>query len=117
MAKIIDLSIFEQEPLIFKTKKGDKFEIPGELSTKFVIKLSKFKEKIDKVKDEEESFELLQQTVVDILNLDKSKNVDLAYVQDNFDDVRVLKHIFQCTMEHIQEIAQDPNLNSPESEK
>lgn len=116
MSKIIDLSIFEKESLIFATKTGDKFEIPGELSTRFVIKLSKLQEKLTKVKDEEESFELLQQIVVDILSLDQTKEIDLDYVKVNFDDVRVLKHIFGCMLRHIQEIASDPNSNSPESE-
>jgi len=115
MSKIIDLSTLVKEPLIFKDTKGDTYTIPGEISTYFVIKLSKYAEDIKALKDNEKAFEKMQQIVTDILNLDKSKNITLEFVKERFDDVRFLKIIIQSMMEHVKEIASDPNSNSPES--
>ena len=66
---------------------------------------------------EEEAYEKIKELVVDILNLDKSKNVDIKYLDEHFDDVRVLKLIVECMMNHVKEIAQDPNFKTPGSTK
>lgn len=115
MSKIIDLSVLVRKPLIFKDTQGDTYTIPGEISTQFVIKLSKYAQDIKNIKDEEKAFEKMQQIVADILNLDKSKDVTLEFVKERFDDVRFLKIIVDEAMKHVKEIAEDPNSNSPES--
>ena len=115
MGKIIDLSILEKEPLIFKGLDGEKYTIPGNISTKFTIKLTHYQQQMQKIKKDEEALEKIKELVVDILNLDKSKNVDMEYLDKHFDDIRVLKLIIQKMIEHIQEITADPNSNSLES--
>ena len=115
MSKIIDLSILVKDPLIFKDTKGDIYTIPGEISTKFVIKLSKYAQDIHVLKDEEKAFEKMQEIVVDILSLDKTKEITLDFVKERFDDIRFLKVIVQELMNHVKEVANDPNFNSPES--
>lgn len=115
MSKIIDLGVLVKDPLIIKTAKGETFTIPGEISTKFVIKLTKYTQDIQALKDESEAIKKSQELVVDILNLDKTKNVDLAYVEENF-DMRMIRAIISGMMEHIAEITKDPNSNSPTAE-
>jgi hypothetical protein len=51
----------------------------------------------------------MKELVVDILNLDKTKNVNLDHVNKYFDDVRIMKIIIEKTMEHVKQIANDPN--------
>jgi hypothetical protein len=109
MSKIIDLSLLVQEPLIFKDKKGVVYTIPGEISTSFVTKMSYYQEKISAIKSEVEAFDELQSLAMFILNLDKTKIVDMEYIKENFDDVRVLKLIVTSMMDHIKEISKDPN--------
>ena len=115
MSKIIDLNVLVKDPLIFKDVQGDTYTIPGEISTRFVIKLSKYAQDIGRLKNEEKALEKMQQIVIDILSLDKSKNIDIALINERFDDIRILKLIIQSMMEHVREIAADPNSNSPES--
>ena len=109
MSKIIDLGILVKEPLIFKDTKGDVYTIPGEISTQFVIKLSKYAQDIKDIKDEEKAFEKMQEIVTDILSLDKSKSITLNFVKERFDDVRFLKVIVNEMIKHVKEIADDPN--------
>jgi len=110
MSKIIDLGILVRDPLIFKDKKGVEYIIPGEISTAFVMKMSYYQQKMTKIKTDMEAVDELQNLVIFILNLDKTKTVDAEYVKENFDDVRVLKLIVTSMMDHIKEIGQDPNL-------
>lgn len=109
MSKIIDLSILEKEPLIFKGTNGDVFTIPGNISTKFTIKLSHYHQEIGNIQGDEQALNKMKAIVVDILNLDKSKNIDITYVEENFDDVRILSLIISEMNKHIYEIANDPN--------
>lgn len=111
MANIIDLSIFGGiEPLEFKGLDGELYTIPSTLSTQFVIRFSKYTDDIKKLKgNDEKAFKLMKELVVDILNLDKTKNVDLDHVNKYFDDVRIMKIIIEKTMEHVKQIANDPN--------
>ncbi|MGF7057185.1 hypothetical protein [Brassicibacter mesophilus] len=117
MANIIDLSVLVQEPLIFKMPKcEDVFEIPGEISTEFTIKMFKYSQDMEKLKDEIEALDKLKQMVLDILSLDESKEIDMTYIDKNLKDLRYLKLIVSKMMEHIREISQDPNFNSPKLE-
>lgn len=117
VSKIIDLGLLVQEPLIFKGLDKKTYKIPGEISTKLVVKLSKYAQDVAKLgNNEEEALEKMKEMVMEILNLDTSKNVDMDYMNQYFDDIRVLKAIIQATMEHIRNIAQDPNSNSLKSE-
>ncbi|MBZ4664468.1 MAG: hypothetical protein JG776_2186 [Caloramator sp.] len=115
MSKIIDLSVLVKDPLIFKDTQGESYTIPGEISTQFVIKLSKYAADIQKIKDEAVALEKMQQIVTDILSLDKSKNITIDFVKERFDDIRFLKIIISEMMKHVKEIAEDPNSNSLES--
>lgn len=115
MSRIIDLSVLVKDPLVFKDTKGELYTIPGEISTKFVIKLSKCAQDIQKLKDDETAFEKMQEIVADILSLDKTKSITVDFVKERFDDVRFLKVIVSEMMNHVKEIANDPNSNSPES--
>lgn len=111
MGQIIDLSVFGGiEPLEFKGLDGNTYTIPSNMSTHFVIMFSKYQQDISKLKDNNKAFLLMKNMVVDILNLDKTKNVDYAYIDKYFDDVRILKLIIEKTMEHIKGIAANPNL-------
>ncbi len=56
MAKIVDLSVIQQEPLIFKMPPDceteiKEFTVPGEISTQFVFKLYKLYEDMNSRKD------------------------------------------------------------------
>lgn len=113
--KIIDLGLLVKEPLIFKDVQGDLYTIPGNISTKLYIKLTKLCEDIKTIKGEEEGFTKLQEIVVEILSLDKSKTIDVEFVKDRFDDLRYLQVIVNEMMKHISEITTDPNSNSPDS--
>lgn len=111
MANIIDLSVFGGvEPLEFKGLDGELYSIPSTLSTQFVIQFSKYMDDIKKLKgNDEKAFNLMKKLVVDILNLDRTRNVNIDYINKYFDDVRILKIIVEKTMEHIRLIANDPN--------
>ncbi|NLB11497.1 hypothetical protein GX831_03535, partial [bacterium] len=91
MSKIIDLGVLAKDPLIFRDATGEEYTIPGEISTKFVIKLSKYAEDIKSLKDEEKALEKMQQIVVDILSLDRNKEIDINFVKERFDDIRYLR--------------------------
>lgn len=112
MSRIIDLNLLVKDPLIFRDTKGEEYTIPGEISTKFVLKFSKFAQEVGKVKNEEDSLKKLQEIVVEILNLDKSKNITLEFVKERFDDIRYLQAILDNMAKHIREISEDPNSNS-----
>ena len=109
MAKIIDLSVLIQEPLQFKIPNGDEFTIPGEVNTDFVLRIYKQQQDLQNVKSFEEQLKGLQEIVLLILQQDKSKDIDLKYVQDNLSDIRYLKIIMEEMMKHINEIQKDPN--------
>ena len=113
MGRIVDLSVLVKDPLVFKDVTGETYTIPGEISTKFVIKLSKYAQDIEKLDDEEKALNKMQQIVADILSLDKDKEITVDFVKERFDDIRFLKMIIQSMMEHVKEIASDPNSNSP----
>lgn len=117
MSNVVDLGVLVKEPLIFKNcPDGRDYTIPGEISTKFVIKLSHYQQEIQNLNDNEEAIKKMKQIVVDILNLDKEKNVDLNYINEHFDNIHVLKTIVEQMMLHIQKIANDPNSNSLQSQ-
>lgn len=117
MSKIIDLSLLVREPLIFRDATGEEYIIPGEVDLGFVIKLSAYQEKIKNLKTDFEALAKVQELVVDILSMDKSKTVDINFVKERFSDIRVLKAIIENTIVFVHEIASDPNLNSLESTK
>lgn len=113
MAKIIDLSVLVQEPLIFKMPKcDDVFEIPGEISTDFTIKMFKYSQDMRSMENDIEALDKLKEMVLDILSLDESKKIDIEYINENLKDIRYLKLIVSKMMEHIRNIAEDPNSNS-----
>jgi len=113
MAKIVDLGLLVREPLIFRDTKGDEYTIPGEVDLGFVMQLYAYHEQISQMKSETEAIKKGQEIVVDILNLDKSKNITFEFVKDRFNDIRYIKAVIGEMMKFIQEIAQDPNSNSP----
>jgi len=109
MGKIIDLGILVKEPLIFRLATGEEYIIPGEISTKFVVQLSKYGQQIQGLTEDDKAYEIMQKMVADILSQDKSKTITLEFVKERFDDVRYLKAIVNGMMEHIKDIAADPN--------
>lgn len=115
MAKIIDLSVMVQEPLIFTLPNKEEFTIPGEVNTDFVLKIYKLQQDLGKALEFEEQLKGLQEIALLILQQDKSKNINLKYVKDNLSDIRYLKIIMEKMMEHINEIQSNENLNSPKS--
>lgn len=123
MSKYIDLSLFVKEDLTFgvpigKNENGEliieKFNIPGSISTGFVLKMSKYKQDMEKIKTDEVAIVKMKEIVRDILNLDKTKNIDTEYIEKYLDDVKILGLIFEETMKHIKEVAEDENLKSPQ---
>lgn len=109
MAKIIDLSVLVQEPLIFTLTNKEEFTIPGEVNTDFVLKIYKQQEELGKADGFEAQLKGLQSIVLTILQLDKSKNINLKYIQENLSDIRFLKVIMEEMMKHINEVQNDPN--------
>lgn len=120
MAKIIDLSVIQQEPLIFKVPNGDEFIVPGEVSTGFVMKMNKMYEDMHKEDiDDMDKLKMMKQIVIEILKLDKNNEitVNMKYIDENLDDIRYLQAIIEAMSKHITEIQSDENLNSPKSDK
>lgn len=119
MSKYIDLGLFVREDLVFGVPIGDgkeeRFNIPGGVSTGFVLKMSKYQQDIKEIDTNEIAILKMKEIVKDILNLDKTKDVDIDYIEKYLDDVKILSIIFEKTMEHIKDIAEDENLNSPQS--
>ena len=115
MAKIIDLSVLIQEPLVFTLPNKEEFTIPGEVNTDFVLKIYKQQADLQNADGFEEQLNGLQNIVLSILQLDKSKNINLKYIQENLCDIRFLKIIMEEMMKHINQIQNDENLNSPKS--
>ncbi|MEA4926303.1 MAG: hypothetical protein VB084_13455 [Syntrophomonadaceae bacterium] len=115
MSKIIDLSLLHREPLIFRDIKGDEYVIPGNLDLDFVLKLTAYRQNVEKVKSEEESINLGRQMMIDILSLDKSKEITMNLIKERFNDIRYMKIIIEHTMRFIDEIVKDPNLITLES--
>lgn len=109
MAKIIDLSVLVQEPLVFTLPNKEEFTIPGEVNTDFVLRIYKQQEELRNVEGFEEQLKGLQNIVLTILQLDKSKTINLKYIQENLTDIRYLKIIMEEMMKHINEIQNDPN--------
>ncbi|MSU01410.1 hypothetical protein [Tissierella pigra] len=110
MAKIVDLSVLVQEPLIFTLPNKEEFRIPGEVNTDFVLKMYKQQEELQKADGFEAQLKGLQSIVLTILQLDKSKNINLKYIQENLCDIRFLRVIMEEMMKHINEIQNDENL-------
>ncbi|SHK42305.1 hypothetical protein [Desulforamulus aeronauticus] len=115
MSKIIDLSVLLREPLIFRDIKGEEYVIPGEIDLDFMLKLNAYQQKITKVEKEEDSINLGRKMMIDILSLDKSKNITMDLIKERFNDIRHMKIILEQTMLFINEIVKDPNFNSLES--
>lgn len=113
MGRIIDLGLLVREPLIFRDTKGEEYTIPGEVDLGFVMKLYTYQENITQLKSEIEAIKKSQEMVVDILSLDRSKNITFDFVKERFNDIRFIKAIIEETIKFIQEITQDPNSNSP----
>ncbi len=109
MSKIIDLGLFVKEPLVFKGLDGTEYSIPGQVSTKFVLKFSHFEQEAKKIATPEDGIKKMQEMVADILSLDTSKKVTVKYVQDKFDDIRMLQAIIREFGNHLRKIASDPN--------
>lgn len=113
MGKIVDLGLLVHEPLIFRDLTGEEYVIPGSVDLEFVLKLTAYQEKIQGIKKESEAIQKAQELVVDILSLDKSKDITLDFVKERFNDVRYIKAIIENMMAFIGEIVADPNSNSP----
>ncbi|MGF7184966.1 hypothetical protein GGQ84_001051 [Desulfitispora alkaliphila] len=116
MSQYVDLGLLVREPLIFKSPNGkEEYTIPGELNTEFVLKMTKYYKDVTKIDNDEEAFKKMKQLVLDILSLDKSKNIDMKHIEDNFSDFRVMRAVIEHTMKHIQSISEDENLKFPKS--
>ncbi|TCT16405.1 hypothetical protein EDC18_102424 [Natranaerovirga pectinivora] len=109
MSKVIDLGVLVKESLEFVVPNGDKFVIPGNISTIFTMKLSKYQQEIGELEDNEKAINTMKTMVLDILSLDKNQTVDMNYIDTNLDDLRFLKAIIESMMEHIRDISKDPN--------
>lgn len=121
MAKIIDLGVIQQEPLVFQMppkSEVDKFTIPGEVSTSFVMKLNKMYQDMNKEDmDDVDKLKIMKQIVIEILKQDKDNadKVNVKFIDKNLDDVRYLQAIIEGMTGHMSEIQSDENLNSPQS--
>ncbi|EHQ90167.1 hypothetical protein [Desulfosporosinus youngiae] len=115
MAKIIDLSVLVRDPLIFRDIKGEEYVIPGEVDLDFMLKINAYQERIKKVTKEEDSINLGRQMMIDILALDKSKDITMDLIKERFNDIRHMKIIIEQTILFIRDIVKDPNSLSLES--
>lgn len=117
MPEIIDLNTLVKEPLMIKGTDGKTYKIPGGISTEVVLRLMAFQNAVKGLKKQEKIIDLMIDFVVDILNLDKEKNVDEEYVRKHFDDVNILSAIIDIIGRHIEKMTIDPNLPSPKSQE
>lgn len=110
MGKIIDLGTIVKEPLIFEgCPDGNTYEIPGGISTDFVLTVQKLQGDIQSGMSEEESIDKLFDILVMVLNLDKTKSVDKAYAKKHFDNIKIINVIIDSVMKHINDISNDLN--------
>lgn len=114
MAQIIDLNLFDGEPLVIKGLDGKEYNIPYTIPTGFTIKLMKHYDDIGKLKSNEKAVHMMKEIVLDILNLDATQDINMEYLNRYFDDLRILKLIIEETIKHIKTISNQKNLNSPE---
>ncbi|MEA4921388.1 MAG: hypothetical protein VB078_10785 [Clostridiaceae bacterium] len=117
MAQIIDLSVFQKEDLVIKSLTGEEYHIPGNFSTEFYLYLYNAFTKIQKQKQEDytEALNLLKSVALEIIKLDKSKNVSMDTIKEQFDDFNVLQALIGQTMQYANEVVSDPTTGSPTS--
>lgn len=123
MAKIVDLSVLVKEPTIVKISEGEQFEIPGNVSTSFTMELMAYyskvqnvemdinkAENVDEIVDKsEELMGMLKDLALKILQQDKSKDIDMDYIEEHLDNVDMLRGVIEIGMGHIEDIEKDPN--------
>lgn len=117
MSNFVDLSVLVREPLTIKgAPDGETYVIPGNIPTEFVLTLQKkYNDIHTKDYEIEDEVRILKELIVDILNLDRTKKINIDYVNQYLDDVLILGKILQATMNHIKRIEEDENLSSPKS--
>lgn len=128
MANVIDISVFDQDPTTVKITETETIVIPGEVSTRFNIKLIacnkryfKLQEALAEIENDddavnlyEELINLLRDVVLLIVQQDKNKrDVGLDYVDEYFSTEKKLYKMFSIGMNHVKAIEQDPNSVSP----
>lgn len=108
---IVDLSLFGGEDLVFKgIGDGEEYRIPYGISTDIVILFKKYEKDVKTLKDNDaKAVKLTKKIVMDILNLDKTKNIDMEYLDKWFNNINVLKAIVDATSKHIRNIRNNPN--------
>lgn len=128
MANIIDLSVLDREPTRIKITETETIVIPGDVSTKFNIKLIachkrylKLQEDIGNMGTDEDAIELyedlinlLRDVVLLIVQQDKNKkDVNMDYIDEFFPNEKKLTQVFMIGMNHLRGIETDPNFNTP----
>lgn len=113
---VIDLSIYRKDDLEIKSLKGNIYTIPGNFSTEFYINLYDKYQKIQSKKKKDEAKEYMQiakDLALDILKLDKSKNVTMETIENEFDDLNVLIALISEIITYANDINNDPLQVSP----
>lgn len=113
---IIDLKALNPESLNITLPNGDMFCIPGSVSVKCMTKLMALEEKIKKPKEHIEVIKSLQEYALIILSLDKNKNIDLNYIEENLDDMVLLFKFPSIFKEHMDNVIKGSNIQIPNAQ-
>ncbi len=91
MSNIIDLAAFQPETLDIKLKSGTVYSIPASVSVQTMTKIMNLQKKAQGITDPFDSFNILFNMAYEILSLDKTKEVTMDLVQNDFDDLILLR--------------------------
>lgn len=91
------------------------FNLDTNFSVRFFMQLTVTNQEINKQSvDADRIMELLKAMAVEILNLDKSKNITLQYVNDHFNDFNLLKRLYNIILKHSNELYNDDLYRLPD---
>ncbi len=107
---IIDLSVYKKEDLEIKSLKGTTYTIPGNFSTDFYINLLDKYQKLDAKKNSSpaEYIKIAKDFALEILSLDKTKTITSELIEEEFNDINVLRALLTGVMNYANEISNDP---------
>lgn len=105
MANIIDLTSFKKEDLVIKSMNGTEYTIPGNFASEFFVKLYKTKTNVNKLKNDEfeKAFTILKEWTLELISMDKSKEVTMETINNEFNDFKVLEMLLSSIMKYANE--------------
>ncbi len=112
---IIDLSVYKKDDLVITSLTGEEYHIPGNFSTEFYVYLYDSYNKVQKLtkNDFSKAVVAMKGIALEIIKLDKSKEPTMETIEQQFDDFRCLQMLISEMMKYANEVANDPNSESP----